>query len=124
MRYEELSIAQLIRGGKDLAEDGTVLPIVVVKGTNATTAQNVFGAGGAPFPTRTLVAVFVISLDTTAGNIVLKHGANTVATIAKGTTSGALVGAASLANTTVTKGQVVTVESSSAGNASVIMLYS
>lgn len=90
--------------------------------TTGTTAVNVFGSNGAPFA-LTIGGAFLISQDTTAGNITLKVNGNTVATIAKGTTSGAMVGAVSLSNTTVAAGDAVTVVSSSAGNAEVIITY-
>lgn len=90
--------------------------------TNGTTPVNVFGAGGAPC-NLTVTSVMVISKDTTAGNIVLKQAANTVATIAKGTAAGAVLGATSLANAAYTAADVCTVESSSAGDAKVIITF-
>jgi len=59
--------------------------------TDGTTPVNVFGVGGAPVA-LTVTSVKTISQDTTAGNIILKQAAATVATIAKGTVAGALVG--------------------------------
>lgn len=94
----------------------------VAKDTNSTTPVNVFGASGAPFA-LIVTGVYLVSKDTTAGNITLKQAANTVATIAKGTTSGAMVGAVSLANTTYALGDVCTVVSSSAGNATVFITF-
>jgi len=94
----------------------------VAVSTNGTSPVNVFGAGGAPCA-LTVTSVVSISKDTTAGNIILKQAANTVATIAKGTTSGALVGAASLANTVYAASDVCTVESSSAGNSYVLITF-
>lgn len=90
--------------------------------TNSTTPVNVFGAGGAPVA-LTVKSVKVISKDTTAGNIVLKQAANTVATIAKGTAAGAVIGATSLANTSYAAADVCTVESSSAGEATVEIVF-
>jgi hypothetical protein len=58
----------------------------------------------------------VISGDTTAGNIILKNGTDVVATIAKGTTDNARVDLCDVANNIVAKGNVVTIESSSAGD--------
>lgn len=88
--------------------------------TNGTTVVNVFGANGAPFPFR-VNAVYLISRDTTAGNITLKQAGNTVCTIAKGTVSGAMVGAASLSNQEYLRGDACSIVSSSGGNA-VVML--
>ena len=90
--------------------------------TNSTTPVNVFGAGGAPVA-LTVKSVKVISKDTTAGDIILKQAANTVATIAKGTDAGAVIGAVSLANTSYTAADVCTVESSSAGEATVEIVF-
>ena len=84
--------------------------------TNGTTPVNVFGAGGAPVG-LTVTNVTTNSQDTTAGNVTIAQTAGTIATIAKGATSGGLVGGASLANTTVASAAAVTVVSSSAGNA-------
>ena len=66
--------------------------------TNGTTAVNVIDANGAPCAI-TIKAVRVIALDTTAGNITVQQAANTVCTVAKGTTAGVVTGASSLANT-------------------------
>jgi hypothetical protein len=90
--------------------------------TNGTAAVNVFGAGGAPRAIN-ITNVFVGALDTTAGNIVVKNGTDTVVTIAKGTTDTAMVHQTSIANTAVAKGAVCTVESSTAGNAGVTICY-
>lgn len=94
----------------------------VAADTNGTTPVNVFGAGGAPVA-LTVTSVVSIAQDTTAGNIVLKQAANTVATIAKGTTSGAMVGATTLANAAYAAADVCTVESSSAGNSRVLITF-
>lgn len=95
---------------------------MITASTNGTTAVNVFGTKGAPFK-GTITGVFVISQDTTAGNITPKVAGSTVVTIAKGTTSGALVGGVSLANTAFNPGDTVQVVSSSAGNAQVYINY-
>ena len=95
---------------------------MVIATTNGTTAVDVFGSKGAP-ANLTITGCFLISNDTTAGNITPKTNGNTVATIAKGTASGALVGAASLSNTTVKAGQTVQVVSISAGNAQVFIFF-
>lgn len=94
----------------------------VAKTTNGTTPTNVFGVKGADFP-LTITGVFLISNDTTAGNITLKNFGSTVATIAKGTTSGALVGATSLSNTTYFAGNSFTIVSDSAGNSTVFVCF-
>ncbi len=102
-------------------------PVVVT--TNGTTPVNVFGglnatlnAVNVPF-NLTIVGVYLISNDGTAGNITIKNSGNTVATIAKGAASGAMIGAVSLANTLVTVTNQLTVVSSSAGNAQVFIIY-
>lgn len=93
----------------------------VAKSTNGTTPVNVIAAT-VPF-TCTITGVYLISNDTTAGNITLADTAGTVATIAKGATAGAMVGAVSLANTAVTLGDTLTIVSSSAGNAEVFITF-
>ena len=65
----------------------------VAADTNGTTAVSVFGASGLGVDV-TITGVFLVSQDTTAGNITVENPASTVVcTIAKGTTAGALVGA-------------------------------
>lgn len=94
----------------------------VTQDTNGTTAVAVW-PGGAPTD-LTIKSVFLIALDTTAGNITVENPAATVVcTIAKGTTAGALVGGTTLSNTSVLKGEAVVVDSSSAGNARVHIVY-
>lgn len=93
----------------------------VSKSTSGTTPVNVFAAT-VPFAC-TITGVYLISKDTTAGNITVADTAGTVATIAKGTTSGAMVGAVSLANTSVASGDTLTIVSSSAGNATVVINF-
>lgn len=95
---------------------------VKVVDTNGTTAVNVFGANGAPFD-GVITSVDLIALDTTAGNITPKVRGNTVVTIAKGTTSGVLVGGVTLANTSFNAGDSIQVVSSSAGNGRVRIHY-
>jgi len=95
---------------------------VITVDTSGTTSVDVFGSNGAPIDS-TITAVYLISKDTTAGNITLDVGGSTVATIAKGTTAGALVGASSLSNTTVSEDDAVTVVSSSAGDATVMIHF-
>ena len=90
--------------------------------TNGTTAVNVFGGKSFGYPI-TITGVYLISLDTTAGNITLLNNGNTVATIAKGTTAGAMVGATSLANTVVSPNVSFTAVSSSAGNATLFVTF-
>lgn len=89
--------------------------------TNGTTPVNVIAAT-VPF-NATITGVYLISNDTTAGNITLADTAGTVATIAKGTSSGVMVGAVSLANTAITSGNTLTIVSSSAGNATVFVTF-
>lgn len=108
-------------------EYGTALQLFtgrfcIATNTNGTTNVNVFGSAGAPYP-LTITGVFVISLDTTAGNITVLQGGNTVCTIAKGTTAGAMVGATTLSNTVYATGDTCQVDSSSAGNATVFITY-
>lgn len=100
-------------------DDGTEK--LVVADTNGTTNVSVF-SNGAP-ANITITGVFVIALDTTAGNITVVNDSGTVVTIAKGTTAGALVGGVTLANTSVTPGEDLQVDSSSAGNARVYITY-
>jgi hypothetical protein len=91
--------------------------------SNGTTAVSVFGADGLPFAI-TITGVYLIARDTTATNITVEAPATTVvATIAKGTTSGAMVGAASLANTSVAAGTNVILDGSSTGVAQVFITY-
>ena len=95
---------------------------VIAAETNGTTNVDVFGAGGVPF-NMTVTGVYLISKDTTAGDITLLRGADTVATIAKGTVAGAVIGATSLSNTQYTFKQACQVDSSTAGNATVFITY-
>ena len=61
--------------------------LVTVLGTG-TTAASVFGASGLPYAIN-ITRVFLISDDTTAGNVTVEAPAATVVcTIAKGTTAG------------------------------------
>lgn len=91
--------------------------------TNGTTAVSVFGSSGLSVAV-TITGVFLVAQDTTAGNITVENPASTVVcTIAKGVTAGALVGATTLANTTVAAGTNLVVDSSSAGNARVFITF-
>lgn len=95
----------------------------VIDTTSGTTAQNVFGSGGAPCA-LTITGVVTISKDTNAANITLKNGTNTVSTVAKGTSAGLVTGEDTLANTTVAAAATVTVESSATnGDAHVIIFF-
>lgn len=94
---------------------------IVAKGTNGTTPVNVIAAT-VPFA-AIITGVYLISEDTTAGNITIADTTGTVATIAKGTVSGVMVGAASLTNTTVNLGDTLTIVSSTAGNANVFIAF-
>lgn len=93
----------------------------VAADTNGTTPVDVIAAT-VPFAC-TITGVYLISEDTTAGNITLADTAGTVATIAKGTSAGVMVGATSLANTSVALGDTLTIVSSSAGNARVFITF-
>ena len=90
--------------------------------TNGTTNVDIFGTGGAP-SALTITGVYLISKDTTAGNVTVLQGANTVCTIAKGTSAGALVGATSLSNTVYAAGDVAQVDCSSAGDSFVFITW-
>lgn len=89
--------------------------------TNGTTAVYVFDATNAPI-NPTITGVFLVSSDTTAGNISVYNSGKTVATLVKGTVAGAMVGATSLSNSTMATN--VTVKSDSAGNSTVFMTFS
>lgn len=103
-------------------ESGSASETVAVTG-NGTTAVSVFGAAGLPYGI-TITGVYLISRDTTAGNVTVEAPASTVvATIAKGATAGALVGASSLANTVVPAATDVIIDCSSAGVAQVFITY-
>jgi hypothetical protein len=92
--------------------------------SNGTTAVSVFGSAGLPYPI-TIKSVYLIARDTTATNITVEAPASTVvATIAKGTVAGVLVGATSLANTTVPANTNVILDGSSTGVAQVFITYS
>ncbi len=96
--------------------DGDYLCFNFAIDTNGTTVRT--------FNTDTfrIVSIYVISLDTTAATITIKNTGSTVTTIAKGTVSGGMVGAVSLANTDFTsRVSTISVESSSAGNARIMI---
>lgn len=98
-----------------------IVPLIAT--TSGTTAVNLVDADGAP-AAGNILAVLTIADDTNAGNVVVKNGTNTVATVAKSTTAGLPVGATSggVSNAAVTAGNVLTVESSTTnGNARVIV---
>lgn len=108
-------------GGDELST-GAAYNVVAVD-TNGTTAVSVFGSAGLGVAI-TITGVYLVSQDTTAGNITVENPASTtVCTIAKGTSAGALVGATTLANTTVAAGTNLVVDSSSAGNARVFITF-
>lgn len=92
--------------------------------SNGTTAVSVFGASGLPYAID-ITGVYLIARDTTATNITVEAPASTtVATIAKGVTAGALVGATSLANnTSIAAGTNVVIDGSSTGVAQVFITY-
>lgn len=96
---------------------------VKVVNTNGTTAVNVFGANGAPV-NITITGFIVIAKDTTAGNIALKQGSTTIASVAKGTTAGVVTGEdGGIASGSIPAGMATTVVSSSAGNAVCLITY-
>ena len=92
--------------------------------SDGTTAVSVFGASGLPYAIN-ITGVYLIARDTTATNITVEAPASTtVATIAKGATAGALVGASSLANNTgIAAGTNVIIDGSSTGVAQVFITY-
>jgi hypothetical protein len=91
--------------------------------SNGTTAVSVFGSAGLPFPI-TITGVYLIARDTTATNVTVEAPASTVvATVAKGTVAGVVVGASSLANTSVPANTDVILDGSGAGVAQVFITY-
>ncbi len=99
----------------------------IARKTNGTNAVNVFfdnseTAITCPYFMR-VNAMYVISLDTTAGTISLLKGISTVGSVAKGTTAGLLFGSVNLDDTlrVYEPGQACGLVSSSAGNATVIL---
>lgn len=98
--------------------------MLVTAVSNGTTAVSVFGSSGLPYAID-ITGVYLIARDTTATNITVEAPASTtVCTIAKGTASGALVGAASLANnTSIAAGTNVVIDGSSTGVAQVFITY-
>jgi hypothetical protein len=92
--------------------------------TTGTTAVDLFSASGAP-AAITITSVTAVAQDTNAGNMVLTNGTSAVATFAKSTTAGVVTGEdGALANTSVTSGDTVTVESSTTnGNGMVIVTF-
>lgn len=114
-------------------EDGSVIRMsadriegagynMVKVATNGTTPVNIFGADGAPCA-LVITGIFIVSKDTTAGNIIVKRKTDVVSTTAKGTSSGAFVNGGTISNNTYAKGDVATVESSSEGNADVYITF-
>ena len=111
--------------GSVTATGGIVGTEQIISTTGAgTTAVSVFGASGLAYAIN-ITGVYLISNDTTAGNVTVEAPASTVvATIAKGTAAGALVGATSLANNTaIAAGTNVIIDCSSAGVAQVFITY-
>lgn len=90
--------------------------------TNGTSAVNIFSSAGAPVAMK-ITGILIVARDTTAGNITVQQAANTVTTLAKGTSTGVAVGGGTLANVTYAAGDVATVLSSSAGNADVFITW-
>jgi hypothetical protein len=105
------------------AVGGVVNESLIIAETNGTSAVSVFGTAGLEVDVE-ITGVYLVSLDTSAGNITVENPASTVVcTIAKGTVAGVLVGGTTLANTTVTAGTNLVVDSSTAGNARVYITY-
>lgn len=110
-----------VRYGNTIGFDESQTGVLTVT-TTGTTAVSVFPTTS-NFPI-TITGVYLNALDVTAGNITVENPAGTVVTtIAKGTTAGVLVGATSLANTSVLAATNLIVKSSSAGNAVVYISY-
>ncbi len=104
----------------DLGGKGTNIVAVT---TNGVTAVNVFGTTN-PF-NGTVTGAFVVAVEGVAANITILNDSLTVATIAKGTTTAALVGAPSVANATIVKDGTFGIVSDAAdGNAVVYITYS
>jgi hypothetical protein len=95
--------------------------IVLVGTTSGTTAVNLVDADGAPCD-MTILTVVAVAQDTNAGNITVVNGTDTVVTIAKSATASLPVGEAALTYPKVTKGNILTIASSTTnGNAKVIV---
>jgi hypothetical protein len=96
---------------------------IIVASTNGVTGVSVFGASGAGEGV-TINGVWLVALDTVAGNITVENPASTVVcTIAKGTDAGVTVNATTLADAVVASDSNVIVKSSSTGNARVFISY-
>jgi len=95
----------------------------MVVNTNGTTPVNVFDANGAP-DNLNITAILVIATVTLAGNVLVKNGTDTQATIAKATTIGALTAGAPSAVANVAKGAVFTVETGTNEDCNVIIFGS
>lgn len=96
--------------------------VMLVGTTSGTVAVNLVDADGAPC-NMTILTVVAVAQDTNAGNITVVNGTDTVVTIAKSATAGLPVGEAALTYPKVTKGNILTVESSTTnGNAKVIVI--
>ena len=119
---DEITTGEIANGAVTGAKLVTVFGMATIsRQTNGTTPVNVFGAT-VPF-SGTIDGIFVVSKDTTAGNISILNNGNTVATIAKDTTAGVLTGATSLANTSVVAGTPFTIVSDSTGNVFVYITF-
>lgn len=90
----------------------------VARPTNGTTEVGLLTGTSSklsPFPFR-IHALYVLSLDTTAGTITFNDGAGAIATVAKGTVAGAMVGVTAVSDTDINGGENISMVSSSAGN--------
>lgn len=86
---------------------------IVETTTTGTTAVNVFGTTNGF--AGTITGMYLIANDATAATITLNNSGGTVGTIAKGATSGVMLGSTSLSNTAFTAGGTMGVFSSVAG---------
>lgn len=98
-----------------------IAPNMITVITNGTTSVNVF-SNGLPM-NITYKAILSIALDGTAGTITFSNNGNTVTTIAKGTTLGAVIGGTSYTNTLQIQNTPATVVSSSTGNSLLLIFY-
>ena len=87
---------------------------VAVASSLSTALTNIFDANGAP-TNIDITEVIVNATDTVAANICVLNGTSTVCTIAKGTVTGILTPAQTLASAAVAKGATLGVFSSASG---------
>jgi len=115
------SISVTCEGGAVVGQADAGVHTLIVD-TNGTTPVTALGATLAQ--SIKILGAFLISKDTTAGNITLAFtSAGSVVVIAKGTAAGAVVGGVSIANSVGAAGDTLSVVSSSAGDAHVYVVY-